>query len=326
MAGLWSVVGAVCLLFYLLNHAFLTGSNLLGLVRATSTLAIMALGQTLVIISGELDLSIGSTYALAPTVMACLWINQRVDVWIALGVALAVGLVIGAVNAFLTVVAKIPSFIVTLGTLTLVEGVAIQVGNSAFFTPAYVSPPLSKGQLTVFNDIGAAHPLGIPAQVLWLIGATVLFATLRHRTLFGFRLLAVGGNAKAAKAARLNVGRYKTVAFVLCGLCAAVAGVIDFSFLGATEATTSGSSLTFPVFAAVIIGGASLGGGSGTVIGTLTGALLLGVLSNGLALNGVAGGYQDVFTGGIIIFAVGLDRWSSSIRPLIHRIRAAPTS
>ena len=113
----------------------------------------------------------------------------------------------------------------------------------------------------------------------------------------------------AARVARLPVKRYRTIAFVVCAAAAALAGIIDFSFIGATQVSTAGSSLTFPVFAAVIIGGASLAGGSGSVLGTLTGALLLGVLSNGLAFNGVGGGYQLIFTGFITIAAVALDRW-----------------
>jgi ribose/xylose/arabinose/galactoside ABC-type transport system permease subunit len=324
MAGLWSVIAAVMLVFYLLNHAFLTGSNLLGLVRSTSTLAIVALGQTLVIISGELDLSIGSTYALAPTVMAVLLVNDHAGIWVALVVALAAGVVVGLVNSFLTVIGKIPSFIVTLGTLSLIAGLAIQVGNSRFFTPASTFPPLPADQVATFNAIGASHPLGVPAQVLWLIGAMVIFGGLRHFSLFGFRLLAIGGNPKAATITKLPVRRYKTIAFVLCGVCAALAGIIDFSFIGSTQASVSGNSLTFPVFAAVIIGGASLSGGSGTVIGTLTGALLLGVLSNGLALVGIGGGYQEIFTGGITIIAVALDRWSSGTPALLRRLRWRP--
>jgi ribose/xylose/arabinose/galactoside ABC-type transport system permease subunit len=326
MSGLWVTIAIVMLVFWSFNQAFLSGPNLLSLVRATSTLAIVALGQTLVIVSGELDLSIGSVYALAPTVMAVLWINDHSGIWVALLGGLFAGVAVGLVNAFLTSAVKIPSFIVTLGTLSLVAGLAQQVGGAKFFTPAFVSPPLPAHELAIFNKIGASSPFGIPAQVLWLIGSSIFFAFLLHLTLYGFRLFAIGGNPTAARVARLPVARYRTIAFVLCGLGAALAGIIDFSFIGATQATVSGSSLTFPVFAAVIIGGASLSGGSGTVLGTLTGALLLGVLSNGLALTGVGGGYQQIFTGAITIAAVALDRWSGRIRAAVSSLwrRARP--
>jgi ribose/xylose/arabinose/galactoside ABC-type transport system permease subunit len=320
VSGLWVTIGCVMIVFYLFNSAFLSGANLLDLVRATSTLAIVALGQTLVIVSGELDLSIGSTYALASTVLAVVWITYEANIWTAIVVALFAGVCVGLVNAFLTVVAKIPSFIVTLGMLSLVAGLTQRIGGSKFFTPAFVEPPIPQSQVSIFEKIGASSPFGIPAQVIWLIFAAVIFGLLLHRSLFGFRLLAIGGNPAAARVARLPVGRYRTVTFVLCATTAALAGIIDFSFIGATQATVSGSSLTFPVFAAVIIGGASLSGGSGTIIGTLSGALLLGVLSNGLALNGVGGGYQLIFTGAITIAAVGLDRWQGSLRSAVGRL------
>jgi len=316
VAGLWLTIGGAMAVFYLLNPVFLNGPNLLDLIRATSTLAIVALGQTLVIISGELDLSIGSTYALASTVMAVVWIDHHTGIWLALAVGLISGVIVGLINAFLTVVVRIPSFIVTLGMLSLVLGLTQQIGNSRSFTPAFLDPPIASSELSIFDKIGASHPFGVPAQVIWLIGAALVFTVVLHRSLFGFRLLAIGGNPAAARVARLPVARYRTITFVVCATAAALAGIIDFSFIGATQATVSGSSLTFPVFAAVIIGGASLSGGSGTVLGTLTGALLLGVLSNGLALNGVGGGYQLIFTGFITIAAVALDRWQPGGRLL----------
>ena len=309
VGGLWLTIAGAMAVFYSLNPAFLNGPNLLDLIRATSTLAIVALAQTLVIISGELDLSIGSTYALAPTVVAVVWIDHDTGIWVALAIGLTAGVLVGLINSALAVYAKIPSFIVTLGMLSLVLGLTQQIGKSRSFTPGFLEPPMPSSQLSVFNGLGASQPFGIPAQVIWLMGATLVFTLLLHRSLFGFRLFAIGGNPNAARVARLPVKRYRTITFVVCAAAAALAGIIDFSFIGATQVSTAGSSLTFPVFAAVIIGGASLSGGSGSVLGTLTGALLLGVLSNGLAFNGVGGGYQLIFTGFITIAAVALDRW-----------------
>ena len=294
VGGLWLTIAGAMAVFYSLNPAFLNGPNLLDLIRATSTLAIVALAQTLVIISGELDLSIGSTYALAPTVVAVVWIDHDTGIWVALVIGLAAGVLVGLVNSALAVYAKIPSFIVTLGMLSLVLGLTQQIGKSRSFTPGFLDPPMPSSQLSVFDAIGASEPFGIPAQVIWLIGATLVFTLLLHRSLFGFRLFAIGGNPNAtcrAAASRAIPDR----TFVVCAAAAALAGIIDFSFIGATQVSTAGSSLTFPVFAAVIIGGASLSGGSGSVLGTLTGALLLGVLSNGLAFNGVGGGYRSSF-------------------------------
>jgi ribose/xylose/arabinose/galactoside ABC-type transport system permease subunit len=296
--------------FGLANSHFFDGANLLDLVRSGVTLSIVALGLTLVIISGELDLSIGAVYALAPIVLSVLWISHDLSFYVAFVIALASGLVVGLINSFFSVVTKIPSFVVTLGMFSLVSGATILIGGAEYFTPAFADPPLDRGQLSFFHGIGAAAPGGVPAQVIWLIVIGLVFVLILHRSLYGFRLSAIGGNPEAARVARLPVRSYRTVAFIICGLMAALAGLIDFSFIGSTQSTVSGSGLTFPVFAAVIIGGASLTGGSGTVIGTLSGALLLTVLSNGLSLVGVGGGWTLVFVGGITIVAVALDRWA----------------
>ncbi len=315
--GLWLTTGVVMFIFYGLNSAFLGGNNLLDLVRAASSLAIVAMGQTLVIVSGELDLSVGSVYALAPIVMGVLWMNHGVPVYLALVLALAAAALVGLVNGFLSAVTKIPSFVVTLGMLNLALGVAVLLGGSQYFTPNYAQHPLPKSQLSFFNGFGGSAPFGIPAQVIWLVGLAVLFALILHRSLFGFRLLAIGGNPDAAKVARLPVRTYRIAAFAVCAAMAGLAGLIDFSFLGSAQSSVTGSDITFPCFAAVIIGGASLTGGAGTIIGTLSGAILLQVLTAGLALIGVGAGWQLFFIGAITIVAVGIDRWAA-LGPLIR--------
>jgi ribose/xylose/arabinose/galactoside ABC-type transport system permease subunit len=168
-------------------------------------------------------------------------------------------------------------------------------------------PPPDPDQLGAFRFLGFTNlPLGIPIQVLWLGVAFVAFWIIRHRTIFGFRLLAIGGNTDAARVARLPVRRYKFAVFMLCAFMAGLAGILDFSFVGSVG-PNSGLALTFPVFAAVVIGGASLTGGRGTVFGTLMGAVLLAVLRNGLAIMGVPAFVQLVFIGAVTIGAVSLD-------------------
>jgi ribose/xylose/arabinose/galactoside ABC-type transport system permease subunit len=134
---------------------------------------------------------------------------------------------------------------------------------------------------------------------------------LLHRTLFGFRIAAIGGNPSAAAVVKLPVKRYKFWVFAIAGLCAALAGILDFSFIGSTT-PTAGASLTFPVFAAVIIGGASLNGGRGTILGTVIGAFFLSLMSNGLSLLGVGTFAQLIFVGIVTIGAVAVDRWTSA--------------
>jgi ribose/xylose/arabinose/galactoside ABC-type transport system permease subunit len=323
VVALWLVTIIVAAFFQSQNSAFLTQGNLLDLVRAASTLGIVAMGVTLVVIAGELDLSVGSTYALAPTVVAVLWMEQGWPLSIALPAGLICVVVAGVANGVLTVYAKIPSFVVTLGTFTLIAGIGLLIGRGQYFTPASSFRPVAPEELDFFVHFGGASVGGLPAQIVWLIAISLVVFVLLHLSLFGFRLRAVGGNETAARLSRLPVARYRIIVFALSAGLAGLAGIIDFSFLQATQ-PASGSGLTFPVFAAVIIGGASLAGGSGTVIGTLTGALLLQTLANGLSLIGAGSGVQQIFTGAITVIAVGIDRWSDisgAVRSAVRRRR-----
>jgi ribose/xylose/arabinose/galactoside ABC-type transport system permease subunit len=311
--GLWGAIVVVGAIFAQINPAFLSSGNLLGLLRSGSTLGIVALGAMFVIIAADIDLSVGSVYIAAPVVLSVLWVSERLPFLVAVLGALAVAALVGMFNALMSVTARIPSFIVTLGTLSLVEGLAIILSGSQLFTPLYADPPLAPSELQMFANFGGAEIAGLPAQLVWLVVvAAVLFVVL-HFSIFGFRLTALGGNEKAARFARLPVTRYRYVVFVLSAALAGLAGIIDYSFLQSSQPTSAGAALTFPVMAAVIIGGASLTGGTGTILGTLTGAVLLTELGNGLSLLGVGAGPQLLFTGAITIAAVGLDQWSKSV-------------
>ena len=276
-----------------------------------SSLAIVALGLTFVIIIGELDLSIGAVYGLAAMVCGLLW-TGGMPLWLALVAGLGAAAGVGAVNATLTTFAGIPSFIVTLGALNLVQGTTLLISDALPINPEFdPEQQVPAGELDLFTSLARADlPLDIPIQVLWLAVVALVMTVLLHRSLFGFRLLAMGGNPEAARLARLPLRRYKFAVFVLCSFLAGLAGILDFSFLGSTD-PNSGLSLTFPVFAAVVIGGASLTGGQGTVIGTLSGALLLTLLTNGLNLLGVGAYAQLMFVGAVTIAAVGVDRLSN---------------
>lgn len=308
--GLWGTIVVVALMFAHLNEAFLSGGNLVGLLRSGSTLGIVALGAMFVIIAAEIDLSVGAVYIFSPVVLSVLWVQDRVPFLVAVLGALTATALIGLFNGLMTVTARIPSFIVTLGTLSLVDGLSIIFSGSELFTPTYVNPPLPASEIQQFANFGGAEIGPLPAQLVWLILIAIVLFVVLHFSLFGFRLTALGGNESAARFARLPVVRYKYVVFVMASVLAGLAGIIDFSFLQSSQPTSAGASLTFPVFAAVIIGGASLSGGTGTILGTLTGAVLLTEIGNGLSLLGVGAGPQLLFTGGITIAAVGLDQWS----------------
>jgi ribose/xylose/arabinose/galactoside ABC-type transport system permease subunit len=308
--GLVVSILAAAIVFTLVNPNFALGTNLIGLVRAMSSMGIMALGLTLLIIAGELDLSIGATYGLAAMLMGKAWL-AGVPFAAALAIGLGIGLGVGLANALLTTVVRMPSFVATLGTLNVAQGATLLISEARGINPGYSHPPVDPRELEVFRALGATSlPLGIPIQVLWLLVLSVVVGLLLHRSLFGFRLFAIGGNVEAARTARLPIRRYKFIAFMLAGLLAALAGILDFSFLGSTD-PSAGLPLLFPVFAAVIVGGASLRGGRGTIIGTFLGALLLAVLGNGLSVIGVGAFGQLMFVGLAILGAVALDRWTA---------------
>lgn len=317
VGGLLIAVVVIMIVFtYLSNGRFFSVNNLLGLLRYMSTVAIVGLGLTLVIVVGEIDLSFASVYGLSSMIVAVAWILWGWPIYAAIPLGFAVAVLIGAFNAFFTTVVAIPSFIATLGSSTLVFGFTILVSNTASLNPAY--PPTGReidpAQLSFFTGLSNQDlPFGFPMQGIWMLGAGLIFAFLLGRALFGFRLKAIGGNPAAARLARLPVRKYKFLAFILCAAMAALAGILDFAFIGSVQ-VSAGQSLLFPVFAAVIIGGASLAGGRGSVVGTLGGALLLAVLANGLALIVIQSFAQPMLLGAVTIGAVVLDRFTQGLR------------
>lgn len=328
--GLLVAIILLAIIFQLQNSAFLSPTNLLFLMRSMSALAIIAFAQMFLIIQGELDLSVGSIYLLSTTTFAVLWLGGgalpfTVPMLLALVIAFLVGAIAGWINGFFTTVVRIPSFIATLGMLSVAQGAALILSNANSFNPAYNTPPPPEAELAVFQAVGGSVlAFGVPVQVLWLAAAFVAFWWLRHKTLFGFRSVAIGGNLEAAKIARLPVNRYKRIAFVLVALMASLAGILDFSYTGSVG-PSAGGSLVFPVFAAVIIGGTALSGGRGTTVGTLLGALLLAILNNGLALLGVGAFVQLVFVGVVTIAAVTLDQLGTILGRKRRRATLSPT-
>lgn len=316
LGGLLVAIVLVAIVFHSFNDAFLNTDVIISILRSMSSVAIMGLGLTLVIVIGEIDLSVGAMYGLAANALAVMWIMKGVPVQLAIPLTLLIGVAVGVFNGVLVTVLRIPSFIVTLGSYNLLYGLSLYVSGASTFNPNY--PPegfvVSESQLAFFIDLTkqfGAHQFSI--EVFWMLGLVLVVGFLLHRSLFGFRLIAIGGNPVAAQLARLPVRRYKILTFVLSAVIASIAGVLDFSFIQ-TSQPDLGLSQTFPVFAAVIIGGASLAGGKGTVIGTLGGALLLAELQIGLALLSPGPHAQQIFLGAVTIGAVALDLGLTRIR------------
>jgi ribose/xylose/arabinose/galactoside ABC-type transport system permease subunit len=323
LGGLTFAIVIVAVIFQAIEPSFLSVNVMISTLRSMSSIAIMALGLTLVIVVGEIDLSFAATYGLAANVLAAGWVLHQWNIFPALVVALLTCVVVGTINGLLVAFVRVPAFIVTLGSYNLIYGLSLYFGKSETISPAY--PPsghhISSSQLSFFTDLTKKlGSSGFSVEIIWMIAIALVIGFLLHRTIFGFRLTAIGGNAEAARLARLPVRKYKLLAFVLCALLAGVAGILDLSF-GGSVAPNAGLENTFPVFAAVIIGGASLAGGRGTVVGTMGGALLLAALSTGLSLSSSGPFAQQVFLGGVTIGAVLLDIWSRKARG--KRIRHA---
>lgn len=315
-SGLVAAIVLVGLFFWTQKPAFLSLGVILTMIRSMVSLGIIAMAQMLALLAGELDLAVGALYGLAANTLAAFWLGEGLAptsmhlAW-ALLITVGVMLAAGAITAYCTTALRIPSFIATLGMFSIAQGIELFLGNAGNFNPQYSATPPPEGQVSFFRTLGSSElPLGIPIQVVWLVGVAIVFYVLRHKTVFGFRLAAIGENPEAATAATLKVGRYKSIVLMITALASGLAGVLDFSYTGSIG-PASGLGLTFPVFAAVVIGGSSLSGGKGTVIGALLGALLLAELRTGLAVLGAGDRVQLVFVGTITIVAVALDHVTS---------------
>lgn len=296
--------------FSLANSTFATWDSGLALAQAMSTVAIIGGGLTLVLVCGEIDLSVGAVYSLAGIVAAKLFLLGWALPTLILA-ALAVGVAVGIVNGLLSTYGRLPSFIVTLGTMSIVLGLATIISNGTVLSPAGSGNPALAGRLEDFSWLTSASlPFELPMQALWMVISLIILSVVLNRTTFGFRMTATGSNPVAAEIAGIRVKLVRIGAFAIAGLMAAVAGVLDLSAVGSAD-PTSGSALTFPVFAAVVIGGTSLAGGEGTMFGTALGSLLLAMITVGIAITSVLSLYQLVFVGTITIVAVAIDRWTT---------------
>lgn len=300
------VFAALLLLFIvgsLISPSFIQGDNLLSVGQQISQIGIMAVGATFVIINGEIDLSVGSIYALGAIVTG-MTIVAGIAWPIAIVLGLLAGTIAGAINGAATVFLGIPSFIVTLGTLSVFRGITLIISNGAPISLSNSIPGVAE-----FSLIGQGRLFGvIPMQLLVFMVVVALGIVLLSRSRLGFDTYAVGGNAEAARLVGINIKRVKLTAFVLSGFTAAAAGVLGLSFLSYVQGVT-GTGLELTVISAVIIGGAALFGGSGTMWGTVIGVIFIGILQNILNINGISSFWQTVVTGAVIVIAVAADAW-----------------
>ncbi|PSJ58463.1 ABC transporter permease [Kumtagia ephedrae] len=307
--GVFVALVALCLFLAFATDGFLTSVNLLNIGRQISLLGIMAVGMTFVLISGEVDLSVGSTYAFSGLAAGMLIIAGW-PLAPALIVGLLTGMAIGLINGVLSTYGRLPSLIATLGMLSMVRGAALILTNGQPVT-VNVRNGADAGVLETFAFMGQGYLFGvIPMQLVFFIIVAALAWVVLSYTNFGFKVFAVGGSAKAARVSGISVNTVKICAFVLMGLLAAFAGILSLAFLPSGQAGRTGLGLELDVIAATIVGGASLSGGEGTILGTILGVLIIGVMRNGLVLMGVSPFVQELMIGLVIIIAVGIDKWT----------------
>lgn len=288
------------------SPVFLTGTNLLNVGLATSVAALLAVGQTYVIILAEIDLSVGSALGLSAVVTAMVLRSHGLIAGLAAGIA--VGVVVGLVNGVLVTKARMPSFIATLATMSVLAGLSLQLtsGNPVAVTDYD------------FQGIGQERLAGVPLPVVIMVVVFAVFGFVLSRTRFGRFVYATGDNGEAARLSGIRTQRVKILAFVISGVLAALAGFILTARLSTAE-PTAGTGLELEAIAAVIIGGTSLAGGRGNLVGTFVGALVLGVIDNGMNLLDVSPFLQDVVKGLVILLAVFLDRNLDALRALVTR-------
>ena len=310
-----AIVGPLVALFIavviisLTTDRFLTTQNLINVSLQVSTVAIAAIGSTLVILTAGIDLSPGSAAALTTCVLAILVKNMGIPLPLGMLAVLILGIGMGLLNGFFSTYGRIPSFVVTLATMSIFRGLAFLVtdGHPIFS----ISPFL--------ENLFYGKILGIPLPFIYMLILYALTAVFLRYTRSGRAIYAIGGNESAAHLSGIHVNRTKLLAFILAGLAAAIAGILMAARLN-SGSPNYGAGLELAAIAAAVIGGASLAGGYGNIISTLFGAFTVAVVQNGLNLNAVPAAWQNITLGAIIILAVGLDMWRGDFGRWISRI------
>jgi ribose transport system permease protein len=290
--------------FSLASPNFLTAGNIVGILLSTAVVGVLALGATFVIISGGIDLSVGTVMTLSAVMTAVIITNMGLPVPVGIVGGILTGGVAGAFNGLLIARFKIPPFIATLGTLNIARGLALVMSDLA---PIYFNDTPEFSGTAMGSIIGSILPaFAVPNIVLVLFGAALLASLVLTRTVLGRYTFAIGSNEEAARLSGVSVRRWKAGVYILCGLFAGLAGVMIGARLNSAQPSL-GFGYELDAIAAAVIGGTSLSGGEGSILGTVIGAFIISTLTNGLRILSVPQEWQTVVTGGIVILAVYLD-------------------
>jgi simple sugar transport system permease protein len=293
IGGLLVALAVLVVVLAVAAPEFLTSENVFNILRQAAFIGLVAFGMTLVIVAAEIDISVGSAAAFSSALLGVLSTKAGLPLGLAVPLVILEGALVGLAAGFIRAQFGVPSFIVTLALYLALKGLALLI-TDAF--PITIDSPS-------FQRLGAGSLAGVPIPVLFLAVVFVAVLFVSTRTTFGRSVYAVGGNAEAARLSGISVKRVRIVVFGLTGALAALTGVLLSARLGTGNANL-GSGLEFDAIAAVIIGGASLFGGRGTLVGTLLGVLFITVLTNGMVLIGVNSFAQDVVRGAVVLAAV----------------------
>ncbi len=294
--GALTALVLLCVIMSISSPHFLSLTNLMNILRQSTLIGIVAAGMTFVIITGGIDLSVGSVLSLASCITAGMIVNHEMNVWVSVFAGIILGAFLGFLNGLMITCIPLPPFIATLGIMGVARGLAFVYTGGA---PIYTFPESFK-----FLGQGMIGP--IPFPVILMVVVYIIFYILLKRTKLGRYTYAIGGNEEAAILSGIPTGRYKAIVYSLTGALAALAGMVLAARLDAAT-SVAGDGFELDVIAAVVIGGTSLSGGQGGVIGSLIGALIMGVVRNGLNLLLVSSHWQRVILGIIILAAVTVD-------------------
>lgn len=296
------VLVVLCILMAFLSPVFLSYANLINILQQVTVNAILALGISVVIFTGGIDLSIGAVLAVSGIIMGKMMVDWSLPAVAAVPCAIVIGACFGTINGLLIAKCRLQPMIATLGILSVSRGAALTIAGGKTIT----------GYSTGFRWIGSGTigNTGIPVQILFmLVLYGILYYILKYRK-FGRYIYSIGGNEEATRLSGINVVKYKTLAYTVCGVLASLAGIVLVSKLNSAQ-SVAGEGYELDAIASSVIGGASLLGGSGSVWGTLLGAIIMGVIRNGLVLLNVSTNLQRLVIGIIIIAAVLLDSFRS---------------
>ena len=303
MAAVLAFVGLA-----LASDVFATQQNLFNVARNFAFVAIIAIGMTAVIVTGGIDLSVGAVLVLSGMVIG-MTMNAGLSIWLAVPLALAASLAVGAFNGVLIAYVGVPPFVVTLGMLSIARSLAMVLSNNRMVYSFGPDQPALLALGGGFIELGLpfVDPIRIPNPLVFMLALLVIASLAFRWTRWGRYLFAIGGNERAALRTGVPVKAMKVSVYMFCALCAGIAGILEVGWLG-TITTGLGQGMELTVIAASVIGGANLSGGIGTALGAVVGAALIEVIRNSLTLLGISTFWQGTFVGSFIVIAVLFDR------------------